>query len=90
MFFLYWASNFKESLGIELSMSYTQAENVGIFTKILASLAFLPSQLVVNSLKQFGKLREQRNLEILAPLNTLLLIYRGPKRGVMEEDSGKI
>ena len=51
-----------------LRMSYIQDENVRIFTKMLASLAFLPSQIVVNSFEQLDELREQSNLEILAPL----------------------
>ena len=51
-----------------LRMSYIQDENVRIFTKMLASLAFLPSHLVINSFEQLDELREQSNLEILAPL----------------------
>ena len=51
-----------------LRMSYIQDENVRIFTKMLAYLAFLLSQIVVNSFEQLDELREQSNLEIIGPL----------------------
>ena len=49
-------------------MPYIEDENVRMFTKMLAALAFLPSNLVSLAFEQLDDYRERNGLEILAPV----------------------